>query len=418
MASESPPPQRQRRSRWGPRRSLAVAIVASVVIAVAAGISAVSDDSTTLRAERIALGIALAIASLAVARWLPAIVPLRGPGRILVAVLAADAVLIGLAFIAFAGWLTPAAYTAAAIGAVTAGVAVFWWFPRWQAQHWPRTIEGRERIELEDKARATVAQLLSGLGLIATVAITLYSVNEARVTANDTLQLTERQQSADRFSRAINQLGARSGSKRATEIRLGGIYSLGQYALQTPFPSRDDEIEARSTVATILTAYVRTNGRLTPRALRNPPPPVPADCTTGASDREGHRYLEPDIDAALDVLTRLYPSYRNPGDTPAGLLPELDLAETDLRGADLGEMDLSFANLEGSAIAGADLGGSTLRGVDLIDAHAQNACFFIAHLENATTRGADLRHAIICGDRGPGDLPSRWRQRGAACPPG
>jgi hypothetical protein len=259
-------------------------------------------------AARVAVATVLALAVLACIRWLPATVSLRSPGRRLVVVLFADVVISGLVFLAFAGWLTPAAYAGAVGAAVVACIAVFWWFPQWQASRWPGPLETKDRVELEDKARGTVAQLLSGLGLIAAVAITLYSVNQGRVAANRTLRVTERADASSRFSRAIEQLGARAGTRPATEIRMGGIYSPQQYALETAVAgSKEDSAEARAATAAALTAYIRATSPRPELRESEGLPPIPQLCE--GYELEPARVpgpVAPDVAAALDGLRRLF----------------------------------------------------------------------------------------------------------------
>jgi hypothetical protein len=71
--------------------------------------------------------------------------------------------------------------------------------------------------------------------------------------AQETLRLTEQGQITERFTRAIEQLGATDDKgEKKLEIRLGGIYALERIAWDSP--ERD-----YSTVMEVLTAYVREN---------------------------------------------------------------------------------------------------------------------------------------------------------------
>src|SRR5215217_8163404 len=74
-----------------------------------------------------------------------------------------------------------------------------------------------------------------------------------------TLELTEQGQITERFTRAIDQLGAtyETTGKPRLEIRLGGVYALERIAWDSP--ERD-----YSTVMEVLTAYVRENTSLAP----------------------------------------------------------------------------------------------------------------------------------------------------------
>jgi MFS family permease len=181
----------------------------------------VKRADNSILALRVALGYGIGIIFILITIWLRAHVPMHDPGRRLVAVLVGNLVFVILTFIVFIGWSTSIAYIAIAIALVATGIATFWLVPQWQSSHWPATLDAKDRLELEDKARATIGQLLGGLGLVITVAVTLYSVNQSRVAADRTLRITERTASSSRFSRAISQLGARTPQgRRAVEIRL------------------------------------------------------------------------------------------------------------------------------------------------------------------------------------------------------
>jgi hypothetical protein len=267
-----------------PRLKLALALALSVASGVAIELDKFYGDGNA--DGRAGLAVATVLDLLSLGRWLPAVVSLHSPGRRLGVCLTAALLLIAFVAVEFAESSSSLTYAVAAAGAVSGAIAVFWWLPQWQAQRWPKTIVDKDRVELEDKARATVAQLLSGLGLLATVAITLYSVNGARVAAERSLRATEREQSAARFSRAIDQLVARAGSKPATVVRLGAIYALGQYALHA-VPSKDlswsdissdESVQTRRNTATVLAAYVRTTAPVRRPAASAPPPAVPPAC--------------------------------------------------------------------------------------------------------------------------------------------
>jgi hypothetical protein len=331
----------------------------------------------------------------------------------------------------------PGGYAALGFAVLAAGIAMFWWLPKWQAERWSPALAEKDRLELEDKARHTVAHLLGGLGLLATVALTLYQVNQGRVAADRTLELNVDQQVSERFSRAVDQLGARAGPRPMVEVRLGGIYSLRQYAerVSAAAESPADAYDAIDTVLSILSAYVRTNA---PRSARHDDAtrPLPSGC--GGDGYRSVRTLRPDIAAALQELERLWgptgsatPGYRGPW-------PRVDLSNVDLRGADvswglsadvsLATSDLADIDLRGTHIPDADLWGSNLAGAWLIDAtlsgadlhrtnltgadlrganlenarldqaDASNACFEGAELARATFRHADVSGAVICPD--------------------
>src|SRR5829696_2657317 len=77
-----------------------------------------------------------------------------------------------------------------------------------------------------------------------------------------TLETQQDQQVTERFTRAIDQLGATDDEgKLKLEIRLGGIYALERIAKDSP-KSKVDPGTDYSTVMEVLTAYIRQNAPL------------------------------------------------------------------------------------------------------------------------------------------------------------
>jgi hypothetical protein len=113
---------------------------------------------------------------------------------------------------------------------------------------------------LVNEYRRTWAQIVGGFGLL----LGLYYTWRRIEISQRELEATRDQQVTERFTRAIDQLGAidDKGNKKL-EIRLGGIYALERIALDSlameTFPGRD-----YSTVIEVLTAYVRENTPQTP----------------------------------------------------------------------------------------------------------------------------------------------------------
>lgn len=217
---------------------------------------------------------------------------------------------------------------------------------------------------------------MAGVAGAVGVYFTWRNLSQTRESTERTLWLTEQGQITERFTRAIDQLGATADDgKPKLEIRLGGIYALERIARDSP--ERD-----YSTVMEVLTAYVREN------AKRPPPkePPTPATTRNEVTGQKGngHRGQEEeqgalplsspqgpraDIRAIVDVLRRekdLIPQeYRARHDLGwtdlerAGL-ERADLVYADLRGADLRGADLTVANLLGARLEGANLEGASL----------------------------------------------------------
>src|SRR5215217_7009656 len=212
-----------------------------------------------------------------------------------------------------------------------------------------------------------------------------------------TLELTEQGQITERFTRAIDQLGAtdNEGKNKKLSIRLGGIYALERIAWDSP--ERD-----YSTVMEVLTAYVREN---TPQApvLSNgssdeasPSNEATAEADEGAKQPTPSEPRRPtaDIQAILDVLRRVQAR------VPEKYFTSLDLREANLQGALLIDANLIEANLFGAKLQRAILQGALLIDANLIDTNLQRAFLFEANLQRAFLQeanlfGAKLQRAIL-----------------------
>ncbi|MDQ6948981.1 MAG: pentapeptide repeat-containing protein [Actinomycetota bacterium] len=210
----------------------------------------------------------------------------------------------------------------------------------------------------------------------------------------DQQDLTRRGQIADRFTKAIDELGQQGPDK--LDIRLGGIYALEQIARD----SKDNGLnENRRTTYELLAAYVREHAAWKGNTLatREPLSALPE--------------LRPEIQTIMTVLAR---RNRSPNDQ------DLDLRGTDLRkvqlpDGDLEQLNLTHANLHGANLVRADLKRSTLDEVQLeeavlVESHldlktlAQNATLVganltFAHLERCNLNGAHLEGAYLNGAR-------------------
>src|SRR5215472_1951069 len=149
------------------------------------------------------------------------------------------------------------------------------------------------------------------------------NVRNTNKTASLTLravELTEQGQVADRYSKAIEQLGSDK-----LDMRIGGIYALERIARDSP---RD-----HPTIMEVLAAFVREHSR-EQRPVAEP----------GTESPE--RSPRPDVQAALTVIGRR--------DAPHDSRP-IDLSDVDLAGADLTRADLRGAHLTRADLTGADL---------------------------------------------------------------
>src|SRR5579872_451254 len=174
------------------------------------------------------------------------------------------------------------------------------------------TIKPDRSHELEDKARATLAQVFTGMFFLITAYLSWQgleatkagqrvqedqadqSMQNAKFAQKQQFEIAQAGQRADRYAKAIEYLSA-TGKDNLTK-RLGGIYALESIAKES---STD-----QGTVVEVLTSFVRQKSSVIPNKPRKEPP----------SD---------DVQAILMVLGR-----RNP-DTRLERGP-IDLNKTDL----------------------------------------------------------------------------------------
>jgi hypothetical protein len=224
------------------------------------------------------------------------------------------------------------------------------WEPKWQVASLQavKGVELKDVLKAENDARATLAQILGGF----TVLVGLYFAwanlkatqdaqqdtqkAQAETLKNqaETLRITNEGQITDRFTKAIDQLGAvKEDDKPNLEVRLGGIYALERI-------DRDSEKD-HWPIMEILTAYVREN--------------APRISSENPSESSHAKPLGKDIQAVLTVVGRRLRTYGKGEDQ------SLNLNNVQLEGA-----DLSDANLVGANLSDADLEGAHLRGTYLL----------------------------------------------------
>jgi Pentapeptide repeats (8 copies) len=246
----------------------------------------------------------------------------------------------------------------------------------------------------------TTAQILGGTALLSGLYFTWR-----------TLQVNREGQITERFTRAIDQLGATDddGNPRL-EIRLGGIYALERIARDSP--ARD-----YSTVMEVLTAYVRENAPWPTKSSKSPErdfikPPEGGSVSDSASndapeqDKDAVHRVEPtsgaprtDIQAILTVIARRERYYGN------GEPESLDLQGTDLRGSSaFGNIfvvaegvHLEYAYLQRTNFSKAHLEQANLQGANLHYANLQYARLIAANLEQANLQEANLSGANLSG---------------------
>jgi hypothetical protein len=259
-------------------------------------------------------------------------------------------------------------------------LAFLWFVPQLQGRYFSQGVPAEEIPALVNEYRRTWAQILGGAALLSGLYFTWRTLQ-----ANREGQLTER------FTRAIDQLGAtddKTGEPRLA-LRLGGIYALERIDKESP------ERAYHRTVVEVLTAYIRGDSRQD-RGESSRPTLVSNE---DAEQEKGlERDAEPalrrppaDIQAILDVLNR-----REEDRVPKKHhVHHLELPGANLQGANLQGANLEGARLEGANLQGAGLEGTHLEDARLQETHLQGAHLEAAHLQGARLQGADLEGAHL-----------------------
>jgi len=220
-------------------------------------------------------------------------------------------------------------------GAVLAIAGVFLVLPLLIVPSQPG-LKRAEQLQAQSNVRTAGVQLLAGVFVVGGLYFT------AR-----TFRLNSEGQLADRFIRAVEQLGS-----EARNVRVGGIYALERIAKG----SQQDH----QPVMEVLCTYLRENS--------------PATRATAGSDFEHFMYkarrVEPDIQAALTVLGRR--NLRHEAD----MAFPVDLRDTNLQGVNLMEVHLPSALLDDARLDGARLERANLREAELWGATFEYATLF------------------------------------------
>lgn len=227
-----------------------------------------------------------------------------------------------------------------------------------------------QKTNLVNQYRVTVTQAFVGIAV-------LYGVYQGwqRITiAEDNLKVSQEGQITERFTRAIDQLGAYDHvGKPVIEIRLGGIYALERISTES-----EKDYWA---IMEILTAYVRKNSPIENENIKH-------------EEVQKQSAISLDIQAILTVIQRSKSSF-NTGESNF-----LDLQKTNLQKANLQEADLIRANLQETNLIVANLQEANLRGANLQEANLRGANLEKtnlekAELERANFQGANLQKANL-----------------------
>ncbi len=242
-------------------------------------------------------------------------------------------------------------WTAGAIFLVAVVIVILWKVPELQVKKYANAkppMDAKEQFSSENAARQTLATTLGGLVFLAGAYFTWRNIKltqESVATAQKSLMVSQEGQITDRFTKAIEQIGAVDASgKKKLEVRLGGIYALERIANQS---ERD-----HWPIIEVLSAYVRENARAGSKEEnplskeQKPAKPAQDDQASTPVPR-----LAADIQAILTVLGRRDRKYEQ-------IDQRLNLSNSDCRGADLSRADLREANLIRADLRGADLSGA------------------------------------------------------------
>ena len=213
----------------------------------------------------------------------------------------------------------------------------------------------KDLAEMENSYRATLAQILGGFAIV----IGLYYTWRRVTIAEKELKVSQEGQITERFTRAVDQLGAIDQfGNPAIEIRLGGIYALERISKE----SKEDYWP----IMEILTAYVRKNSSaeiVGNKKVMHLDMDIQANEST-TSEVPEVRKISLDIQAILTVLGRRKNSF-NDGETSCLNLQGLVLKGLILKGLILKGLIFKGLILKGLILKGLILKKANLEGLIL-----------------------------------------------------
>jgi hypothetical protein len=239
--------------------------------------------------------------------------------------------------------------------------------------------------ELRDQYRNTLMKILGG----AVVLAGLFVAWQRTHAALKAVEATERGQVTERFTRAIEHIGAIHGAgtqkeRPNIEVRLGGIYALAQIARE----AKDTDDNLRMQIVEILAAYLRENATPSAKSQRW--------ITDDSLEKGGFYYDRPreDVQATLNALVGRQ--------CISETSDRLSLWGGYFAGTELGRTNFKSARLAGCSFRDTFLANATL----------MNTSLHHADLGMAILKGADLRSAVMdwCGLQGA-DLSDSKLQR-------
>lgn len=287
-------------------------------------------------------------------------------------------------------WAVYRLYSAKRYGPMVAlAVAVFGilviWFPRFQVAALDKIPDGTNRPQLENEYRRTWAGILGGFVLFGGIVVAWRRADAAMRQA----AATEQGNITERFTRAIDQLGAmkhtNEGDQPNLEVRMGGISALEMIVNDAPRVEHDRYL---AQVAMVLQAYVQENAKL----------------GTTVSGK-----VRSDVQMSISVLGRLV----NFPITPIGLI-RFEFSNLDLPGLNLTALNTPMMgwNFNESNLVGAQLVSANIS-LRAVGACLEGANLSSAILQMADLRGANLKKAMLIGTNFWGALLSGTQFQGA-----
>jgi len=280
------------------------------------------------------------------------------------------------------------------------------WWPYFELSSDPVTFI-RSENRAEDLRNLLWAISFIGGALAAVIAL----INALRRT-----RMMQREQDAEIFAKAVEQLGS---PERA--VRLGAIYALeGLMRVDFNEPGRDGHIGRQ--IGETLAAYIRDRSPLSKKGNNS-----------AGMKRPFTERLAVDIEAALLVLERSWPHRYRRGFTGE---PIIDLSYTDLSFArlpfnsDLRDFIFEYADLSGFEAYGANFQETRLSGAILNSASLSDSNFYSAEINSSdfsnsnlndcnfnhtTARNTSFSNANLSGSRMQGCIFSGTDLSGSQC---
>ena len=228
----------------------------------------------------------------------------------------------------------------------------------------------KDKIELEDKLRTTLAQIFGGLFLLSGAYFSWRTLNQ-----NKESQIT------DRFYKAVEQLGNIAPKNQAVQI--GGVFALERIAIDSP--------KDHWTIMEVLCSYIRMNS-----PVAGPYEKVVGHANLHKKNKGGSsNTIFPDhvIQTIITVLGR-----RNT--LRESVSERLDLRNTYLRGANFTGGDFSKTLFDGSHLEWSKFNHANLENTSFNDSHMEmaslrNTTMIKSSFIDSYMEGADLRNSNL-----------------------